>query len=310
VVDGHPLAPLEHPRCQLGEAPLWSAEEGALYFADIFGCTVHRLGGDGAHTAWPTGARVGALALHTPGRLIAGCKDGIRSLDTATGELPRLLADDPEAGRPDQRYNDCAVDLAGNLWIGTLDDTGATRRGALHRVAADGSWTTALQGVGLANGADFSPDGRRLYFTDTIARAIHVFDHDPASGRLGPARLFARDDDCLPDGLAVDADGCVWSAKHGGGRVVRYRPDGSVDRTIALPVSNPTSVAFGGARLDRLFITTASIDLADPGEPARGAGQVFVHDDPGAAGLPARRCRLPLPAAPSDPPAQETHAAR
>lgn len=310
MVDVHRLAPLEHPRCQLAEAPLWDPGEGALYWADIFGCTVHRLAADGSHTAWPTGARVGALALHVPGRLVAGCKDGVRSLDTATGALPRLLADDPEAGHPDRRYNDCVVDADGNLWTGALDDTGATGRGALHRIAADGSWTTAMRGVGLANGADFSPDGRRLYFTDTVARTIHVFDHDPASGRLGPPRPFARDADCLPDGLEVDADGCVWSAKHGGGKVVRYRPDGTVDRTIRLPVSNPTSVAFGGPDLDRLFITTASIDLADPGEPARGAGHVFVHADPGAAGLPARRCRLPLPAAPPDPPAQEKHAAR
>ncbi|MDO8210332.1 SMP-30/gluconolactonase/LRE family protein [Conexibacter sp. CPCC 206217] len=319
---------LEHPRCQLGEAPVWCPDDGgALYWADIFGCTIHRLAMDGAHRAWATPTRVGALALHADGGLVAGLKNGIHLLDAdadvgggepsggaaggATAAAALRLLVDPEAELPDNRYNDCAVDAAGRLWIGSLDDTGVPGNGALHRLDADGTATTMVSGVGLANGLGFSPDGTRLYFTDTSARAIHVYDHDPDTGRLGARRLFARDadGDGLPDGLAVDAEGHVWSAKFGGGTVVRYRPDGAIERVQELPVSNPTSVAFGGAALDRLYITTASIDLDDPDELRRGAGQLLVHDDPGAAGLPARRCELrPAPVAPS-PQSGDLHAA-
>lgn len=286
----HRITVVDHPRCQLGEAPVWCPDSGALQWADIFGCAVHRLAADGTLERWETGSRVGALALGDPGALVLGLKRGIERLDLADGSFTPLA--DPEAGLPGNRYNDCAVDARGRLWIGSLDDSGVAGRGALHRIEADGSATAVLRGVGLANGVGFSPGGRRLYFTDTTASAIFVHDCDPDSGRLGPARLFARDDDCAPDGLAVDAEGGVWSAKWGGGRVVRYRPDGAVDRVVETPVSNPTSVAFGGPALDRLYITTASIDLADPDELRRGAGQLLALDDPGVAGLPARRCAL------------------
>jgi sugar lactone lactonase YvrE len=302
------ITTLEHPRCQLGEAPVWcpDTDAGALYWADIFGCVVHRLAADGTHAQWETPARVGALALHADGGLVAGLGSGVHALDLDSGALVPLA--DPEAGLPDNRYNDCVVDATGRLWIGSLDDTGVAGNGALYRIEPDGSWTTAIRRVGQANGVGFSPDGARLYFTDTAARAIYVYDCDVETGALGAQRLFASDAGCLPDGLAVDADGGVWSAKWGGGRVVRYRPDGEVDRVLELPVSNPTSVAFGGAGLDLLHITTASIDLEDPDELRRGAGQVLVHDDPGTAGLPARRCSLRAPAAPA-PQSGDMHAA-
>jgi len=283
------LTPLQHPVCQLGEAPLWDAAERALYVADVFGCALHRLGDDGAVASWETPARPGALALREPDGLIVGLATGIHAFDPGDGAL-RLLAD-PEAELPRNRYNDCTVDARGRLWIGSLDDTGVAGCGALYRGGPDGRATTMLRGVGLANGLGFSPDGRRLYFPDTTERAIFELEHDPDSGRLGERRLFASDRDCLPDGLAVDAEGGVWSAKWGGGRVVRYRPDATVERTIELPVPHVTSLAFGGERLDRLYVTTASVE-ADARALRAGAGQVFVHEDPGAVGLPARRCSL------------------
>jgi sugar lactone lactonase YvrE len=279
--------------CELGEAPLWCADADALYWVDAFVGRIHRAGvAAAAADEWPTPSCVAALALHSSGGIVAGLKSGIHVLDVVTGALAFAL--DPEHDLPGNRYNDCTVDARGRLWIGSLDDTGVAGRGSLYRIAPDGAWTTMVAGVSLSNGLGFSPDQRRLYHTDTAAQAIFAYDWDLETGTLGPRALFAADDDCAPDGLAVDVEGGVWSAKWNGGRVVRYLPDGTVDRVIELPVANPTSVAFGGPGFDRLFITTASIE-SGPDDLRNGAGLVFVHEDPGTVGQPPRRCELELP---------------
>lgn len=273
---------LRHPRCRLGECPVWCPATQTLFWSDIVDCAVYALDAAGGLRTWKFETRVGALALGAPGELVLGLKTGIEVLDLAGG-VRRLVAS-PEAHLVDNRFNDCAVYADGRLWIGSLDDTGVEGRGSVYRVASGGEVETLITGVGLSNGIGFSPDGLRVYVTDTVERRIDVYDLDPETGTIGSPRAFATDADGYPDGLTVDAEGGVWSAKWQGGCVVRYAPDGSVDRKVSIRVDCPTSVVFGGRELDRLYVTTASIESHDPDELRRGAGQIFVVDGLGVRG--------------------------
>ena len=170
----------------------------------------------------------------------------------------RLLAA-IEGDRPTTRLDDGRLDRRGRLVFGTMDEdpAGARPLGHIWSFGDRGSRVLA-SGVRIANSITFSPDGRRMYFADTPEKRIRVYDYDLDSGVLSGERVFATvDGPGLPDGSTVDADGCLWNAEWGGGRVVRYAPDGRVIRVLPLPASQVTCCAFGGAGLDRLFVTTA-----------------------------------------------------
>jgi D-xylonolactonase len=272
-------------RCELAEAPLWDGERSALYWIDIFGLAIHRLARDG-RSSWSLPARPGGIALLPDGALLAPLKTGIHRFDPTTGECRLHAVIEPEA--PDNRPNDCVVDGWGRLLVGTLDDTGRGGGGSVYRLSERGI-EVMVERIGLSNGLGFSPGLETLYVTDSAVRAITAYDHDPLTGVLSNPRLFARDEDCTPDGLAVDVDGGVWSAKWGGGRVVRYAADGTLDVVVRLPVRNPTSLGFGGTDLDRLYVTTASCDsLADDRDLAAGAGLLFAVDGLASTGQSTR----------------------
>ncbi len=230
-------------------------------------------------------ALVGALALRERGGLVVALRTGIHTFDPASGDLTFVA--DPEADLPGTRYNDGTVDPAGRFWIGGMVLTGEPKAAGLYRFSPDGVPTQMLSGIGCSNGIGFSPDGTAMYYTDTETKTIVRYDFDVATGEMRTPTVFATDDDCNPDGLAVDADGFVWGVKWDGSRIVRYAPDGSIDRVIPLPVSRPTSVAFGGPDLRALFITTASVDLsAEELDSQPLAGRVLVVDDVGVTGQP------------------------
>ena len=149
----------------------------------------------------------------------------------------------------------------------------------------DASTTELLDGITTSNGLGWSPDDRTFYYTDSVARTIWAFDFDPDTAALSNRRVFAVDEDCFPDGLTVDASGAVWAAKWNGGRIVRYRPDGTVDRTIELPIRKPTSVSFAGPALDVLAVTSANREAGD-GELA-GAVLLLEVGTTGIAEVPA-----------------------
>ena len=171
------------------------------------------------------------------------------------------------------------MDRRGRFWAGTMTVEGATS--ALYRLDADASVHKMESGITIANGLGWSPDNKIMYFTDTMIHTIYAYDFDLESGSIANRRVFAHDPDLpgLPDGLCVDSEGCVWSARILDWRIVRYDPDGRVEREIRLPVKNPTSCAFGGENLDELYVTTAAIGLTD--EEARQqplAGDLFrIH---------------------------------
>jgi sugar lactone lactonase YvrE len=277
-------------RALLGESPVWDAKAQALYWLDILGPALHRF--DPAtrrDTAWPMAELVAALVLRRSGGLVVGLRDRFAGFDPRDGSLRPLatLAPMPASAR----INDARCDDAGRLWSGTMDMGVRPDRGALFRVAADASVTRVLHPVTLSNGLGWSPDGRTMYFTDTAARAILAFDFDPAAGTIANRRVFATVPERAgrPNGLAVDSDGGVWSVRSDGWRIVRYRPDGRLEREIVLPVPRPTGIAFGGRDLDTLYIASARVRLPiDVLEEAPLSGGLFAFK-PGVRGLPEGR---------------------
>jgi sugar lactone lactonase YvrE len=231
---------------------------------------------------------VGSIALCERGGFLAAMRSGFHAVDPETGTVEQLL--DPEADRPENRFNDGRVDRRGRFWAGTMNDVRRDPTGALYRLDADLACTRHREDVIVPNSIAWSPDDRVMYFADTYRHHILVFDFDAAEGRISGERLFAKPDGPgRPDGSCVDAEGCLWNAEYAGGRIVRWTPDGRIDRVVELPVSQPTCCCFGGSGLDTLFVTSATQRLP-PGELAKQplAGGVFAVRV-GVRGLPEAR---------------------
>ena len=251
-------------RDSLGESPLWDPVTERLFWVDINRCLIHQLDPrTGEITDWPCKTEPGCLGRADNGRLVAGLRDGFYFFSPVTGEFERIT--DPEPGKPENRVNDGKVDRAGRFWAGTMRDPNPDEPcGALYKLEGQ----TALQmldGIRIPNSLCWSPDNQTLYFSDTRARVIWGFDFNLASGELTNRRLFVDLQGQLgrPDGATVDTEGYLWSAEYGGGRVVRYTPDGTVDKVVNLPVANVTCPTFGGTDYKTLFITTASQRLTE-----------------------------------------------
>jgi sugar lactone lactonase YvrE len=219
-----------------------------------------------------------------PGVWLAAAGTGFVLLDG--DEVRPVAAPEPVTGRP-WRMNDGVADRAGRFWAGSMACDQAPRGGALYRLDPDGSVRTVVRDLTVANGPAFSPDGRVMYLSDTPLGHVDRFTVDPATGELSDRRPFARlePEHGAPDGLTVDADGHLWVALFGGAAVRRYRPDGSLDRTVAVPARQPTSVCLIDGTL---VVTSGRGGLQDPG-PDDGA--VFVADA-GATGLEALPVRI------------------
>lgn len=249
----------------LGEGPVWSVEEQALYWVDIAEKCFYRLDADtNTYQRVDVGVPIGVLALRAVGGIVMATQKGFAFWNTQKQELEYIA--DPEADKPDTRFNDGAVDCAGRFWAGTMDTSPAERPiGVLYRLDPDGSLQSMETGVTIANGIGWSPDNTIMYFTDSPRRVIYAYDFDAASGSITNRRTFVHTPDTVsvPDGLAVDAEGYIWSACWDGAKIVRYAPDGTVDSVLQVPALRVTSCVFGGANLDELYITSASIDLTE-----------------------------------------------
>ncbi len=270
----------------LGEGPCWEPRAGRLYWVDIKSQRLEWLSpADGTGGAWTLEVMPSAVAPRADGTLLLASEKGIGVFDPETGALDIRLR--PEADREGNRTNDGGVDLQGRFWFGTMDDEGAKTSGAVYRLDPDWSCTRMLDGLGIPNTLAVSPDGRLLYLADSARQTLYALDLDPRTGALGYRYVFAdiRGGPGTPDGSAVDAEGFVWNAQWGASRVVRYSPEGEIDRVIETPVSQPTKCAFGGPDLDVLYITSARTGLSDEQlkrEPL--AGSLF-RLDPGVRGL-------------------------
>lgn len=265
--------------CQLGEGPHWSEANERLYWVDILAPAF--ASGDpqtGEQTRIVLPELIGAAVPKRSGGFIAATEHGIRSMNSE-GALTTLA--NPEFDMPGNRFNDAKCDRQGRLWAGSLALDGSPGHGALWSFSPEGRVSKEISGVHIANGLGWSPDDRRFYFTDSGRQEIREYDFDLASGSLEKPRVFAAVDPLAgtPDGLAVDAEGYVWSAYWDGWSVTRFDPDGRIDRVVTLPVPRPTSCAFGGLNRKTLYVTTARIGLSSQQiREAPLSGSVFAID--------------------------------
>jgi sugar lactone lactonase YvrE len=240
--------------CELGEGPLWHPDEQLLYWTDILNNRIHSLDPlTGQHSVYDIGLPVGSFGFRRQGGFILAAKDALAYWHPAKGI--EVVHKFPEI-QGTARFNDGKVDPQGRFWAGWMSED---RQARLYRLDSQGNVAEMESGIEISNGLGWSPDQTRMYYTDTPTRTIRVYDFDPEMGEISGPRPFVHvpESTGYPDGLAVDAEGCVWSAMWGGWRVVRYTPDGEVDREIRLPVERVSSCSFGGPDLDELYITTA-----------------------------------------------------
>ncbi|KOG33405.1 SMP-30/gluconolactonase/LRE family protein [Streptomyces resistomycificus] len=250
----------------LGEGPTWDAAAGRLVWIDILGSRIHTYDpASGGRTIRTTDQHVGAVKPRAAGGFVLNLRDGVALLDPDGGF--RWLHHEPVAGR---RANDAAVAPDGSLWAGTMRYDEAAGGGTLSRITGDGTVDVVLDDVAVSNGTGWSPDGRLMYYIDSPTRRVDVFDF--TDGRAGNRRPLVEIEEGagFPDGLTVDADGCVWVALWDGGAVRRYTPDGRLDRVIDLPTPRVTACAFGGPDLTDLYVTTARVGLPTP-HPVAGS---------------------------------------
>lgn len=271
---------------KLGECPVWSVPEQALYWIDIPGKALHRFVVEGnAHQSWDLPESPGSIGLYADGDLLIAMRDGLYRFDPATAARTLLRA--AEYDRDSIRYNDGRTDRRGRFWVGTIYEPTSQPLAELYSFGPERQAQVRHRGdLTIANGLAFSPDDKVLYLADTPSRSVWQFDYDLDSGALSNQRPFLTLEAGLgrPDGAAVDSEGCYWSALIG--YVGRFTPAGKLDRLIRIPAGRVTMCAFGGAQLETLFITTA-----DPQHKARDveieplAGYVLAID-PGVKGLP------------------------
>ena len=265
------------------EGPVWDSDKG-LYFSDVRDGGIHLLNHAGeVSTVLPRRRGVGGIALHEKGGLVFGGRDISWSpLGAGEGKVLLSAADAGGIG-----FNDLTTDALGRIWVGSLAfrvfGGDEPKPGSLHVIDLDGSMQTLAGGVMLTNGLGFSPDGRRLYHSDTRRNLVRIYDVE-ADATVRPWRPFVQFDGA-PDGLKVAADGSVWVADARGGRVAVFEPDGTHRQDIAVPLPMVTSLCFGGADLQDLYVVTGS----EHG-PSETCGTVFRTrvDVPGQALAPCR----------------------
>jgi sugar lactone lactonase YvrE len=269
---------LAHLGGRLLEGPAWDAPRARVLLVDIEGRRRHAVdwatGDVKTHEANETET---AWIPRSAGGTLVVCRRGVRLAgDDGVGEL----ALEVEEERRSNRSNDAKCDPAGRLWLGTMSDAEDEPVGSLYRVDADLSLTRVLEGTTISNGLGWSPDARRMYFVDSPTRRVDVFAYDIGVGDASDRSVFVETTHLpgVPDGLAVDAEGCIWVAMHDGAAIVRFSPDGRHVGTLDMPIPRPTSCCFAGPSLDRLVVTTAASD--------DGAGGDLFVCDVGVAGMP------------------------
>lgn len=278
---------------QLGETPLWCERAKKLWWLDIEKPKLQSYDpSTGAHEILELpGTFAGTQAFTEGGERLLAEDLTLYTLDLETGRRSDLLSVD--AGF-DNRLNDGRVDARGRFWVGTMDNQLHRPNGSLFRVDPDGTANVVERDVIVSNGIAFSPDGRTLHFTDTRRHVSYAYDLDLDDGVVTSRRIFAdhRATGERPDGACVDVDGCIWMAFFAGGRIVRHRPDGTVDRTVPLPVTNPTCLCFGGSDHKTLYVTTAAKFLTDAQRAAEPHAGALLAIEGLGQGLPENRYRI------------------
>lgn len=283
-----------------GESPVWDEASGALYWLDIPHGLIQQLAADGTIRRWTAPMMIGSIVLAATGRLLAATAQGFARVtlhDDGTAGLDPVA--DVLAPGSGMRFNDGACDRQGRFWSGTmrLSPDPARPEGMLYRLGADGTATPQAKGLLTQNGLAWSPDGRVMYLSDShpAVRTIWTFAFDPESGTPSNREVFGNDLPGRPDGAAMDADGCYWTAATDAGKILRLTPAGRIDAEITVPVRNPTNLCFGGPDLQTVFITS----LQPGGAVLPGAGDLFSAQVP-FKGMPEPRAVLSSKTPPPD----------
>jgi sugar lactone lactonase YvrE len=245
-------------KASLGECPLWSVDEEALYWVDINAPSLNRFDpATGINAAWPMPQSIGCFVLRQRGGFVAALRDGFWLVDP-DGTLDRRIALAPY-DPAHHRFNDGRADYRGRFWAGSMNERRDAGTAALYCLDPDSTLSAMIANVVISNGLAFSPDSRTMYHTDTPTRVISAWDFDLASGAIANRRVFAQFsvETDRPDGAAVDREGCYWSAFYRGGKVVRLSPRGERLAEYPLPAMCPTMCAFGGSDLKTLYVTSA-----------------------------------------------------
>jgi sugar lactone lactonase YvrE len=271
------MSEVEHivtSQCQLGEGPVWHPVEQVLYWLDIVQGKLHRFDPrSGDHQVFGLGIVVGSMGVREQGGFVMATQKGFAYWDPKKSRMTFL--GDPDANEGEVRFNDGKTDRQGRFWAGKMSNR---PENSLFRLDPDRSIHRMESGITLSNGLGWSPNNSIFYYTDSDAKSIYAYDFNPTTGGITNRRIFARSLDVpgegFPDGIAVDQEGYIWSARWGGWKIVRYAPDGSIEREIHIPVEFPSSCTFGGPNLDELYITSAWIDV----KPENRASQPMAGD--------------------------------
>ena len=269
----------------LGEGPCWDPVGGTLYWVDIPAGRLHRtVPASGATTTSELGPPVSLVLPTAGGGVLIARRNRLAVL--AEDGTERAVA--KTAARPDIRFNDGGTDPQGRVWVGSMCTDEVSPLGTLYRLEHRGTLASVLAGVTISNGLGWSPDGGTLYYVDSPTKRIDVLDFTPATGQVSGRRPFANlaSASGVPDGLTVDAEGGVWVAVNGSGVLHRYAPDGRLDQVVSLPVTHPTSVAFGGPDLGDLYVTTAREPLSPAEREEQPLAGRLMRLRPGPAGIP------------------------
>jgi sugar lactone lactonase YvrE len=270
--------PATEPHANHGEGPVWWAGWGGLRWVDMLAGDVLALEPAGVRRIH-VGSVAAAIRPRRAGGMVVAVARGfaLTGPDDEVRTLPEIWSD------PSVRMNDGGCDPDGRFYCGTMAYDAAPGRGALYRLDLDGEASLVFDGVTISNGLAWSPDGGTAYYIDTPTQGVDAFDYDTERGLYGRRRLLSIPEELgAPDGMTVDAEGALWVAMHGGGAVLRFRPDGTADGRVEVPVRDVTACAFGGPELDRLFITTSRLG----GDESPLAGALF-RADVGVTGRPA-----------------------
>ena len=276
--------------CELGEGPFWDSKRSRLHWVDIIGKKIisQNLDGSNIH-ALEVDGNPGCVVLSDDGTMVAGVDNQISSLD-GDGNLLRVLADTKEGAG--LRFNDGKCDPSGRFWVGSMDRKEKNKLGSLYSWNSIEGLVNREQGVTVSNGMGWSPDNSLFYYIDSPTREVSVYDFDLSTGSINNKRRFISfsEEDGFPDGMTIDNEGRLWIAFWGGSKIICVNPDSkAIEEVVSFPVSKITSCAFGGEKMDRLFITSAKVQVNEKDEPM--AGKTFVVSL-GVKGLPSFNLKL------------------
>ena len=255
--------------CNTGENPLWHPMEKRLYWCDIPKGRIFRYDpATNVHEMCFEGPPVGGFTIQSDGALLLFMARGAIAR-WQNGKLTTIV--ESILGETDSRFNDVIADPAGRVFCGTMSSP--SHKGRLYRLDRDGTLTVMLEEVGCSNGMAFTLDNRHMYYTDSFAYEIYLFDYDKETGALTNKRLFVKvsQEDGFPDGATLDAEGHLWSAIWGGSCLIRYTPDGKEERRIPVPAKKTSSLIFGGEDYSDIYVTTAAGESREADDPQAGA---------------------------------------